>query len=327
MVMGGTKGPDWGTPVMISITRGQRELLLKEIPFPDHLLRLIRLATVERNHFRIRLTMEQLDEVLDYIEDHASETTNKKLQNQLYALCESMEQVGPRKIVDMERLQNGSAGSESEPAYSQDNATEPGPASHYVGGPKKFTADSGDPPPLPAEFHELFLNFLSHHGRIPRPEMSGVSWDQLIQLMRSDRDDDRGPIRFNRALSLQELRNAEKLHRARTFLSAVVESGGVKATVAGNLNRAFVGRMVGCMTWPDDYLEHLHEVNKVVNEQDVFPLHIVRILLEPSGLLVLRKGVFSASKKGETAPQRRSGGSALSCAIHDLVSAHEPFLP
>jgi len=63
-------------------------------------------AQVEGGFFRIRLTMDQLDELLDFIEDKASETKNKKLQEEMYDLCEHLEQFGLRKIVDMEKFRH-----------------------------------------------------------------------------------------------------------------------------------------------------------------------------------------------------------------------------
>jgi hypothetical protein len=76
--------------------------------------------------------------------------------------------------------------------------------------------------------------------------------------------------------------------------------------------------MLDRMTWPDGYLEHLHAVHKVINEQDVFPLHIIRIILDLSGLLVLKNGVFSASNKGKQLLREDRAG----VLYHALFKAH-----
>ncbi|AFM27736.1 hypothetical protein Desti_5131 [Desulfomonile tiedjei DSM 6799] len=93
----------------------QRDLLLNEIAVPEHLLRLVRLAPMRKGLFLIRLSMEQLDELLDYLEDKTGETSNKKLQKQIYDLCEAMEQVGLRRILetDMSRVEFDDPGVEN----------------------------------------------------------------------------------------------------------------------------------------------------------------------------------------------------------------------
>jgi hypothetical protein len=76
--------------------------------------------------------------------------------------------------------------------------------------------------------------------------------------------------------------------------------------------------MLDRMTWPGGYLDHLHAVNKVINEQDVFPLHIIRIILDLSGLLLITKGVFSASNKGKQLLKEDQAG----VLYHVLFKAH-----
>ena len=82
--MSGSKPSDADTPLRILLNRRQRELLLEEIVAPPRLMRPIRVAQVEAGFFHVRLTMDQLDELLDFIEDKASETKNKKLQKEMY---------------------------------------------------------------------------------------------------------------------------------------------------------------------------------------------------------------------------------------------------
>ena len=291
--------PDTEAPVDILLKRGQRDLLLTEIPVPEHMLSRIRLAPVEKGLFLIRLTMEQLDEILDCIEDKASETSNKKLPKEMYDLCESMEKVGLRRIVETEMGGAGFNESGPEDEFSEEVAPEPRSAWNGSAREKVFSADGTKHPPLPPDFDEMFVKFLQHQARIPRPQMAGLSWEQMIQIVRANWDDEHGPISFNKGLKPEYLHEVEILGRARTLLRAVFEAGGVEATVAKNLNRKFVSVMVERMSWPEGYVEQLHIMNKVLNEQDVFPLHVVRLLLGFSGLLALKKGLFAATKKGE----------------------------
>jgi hypothetical protein len=301
--------PDTEAPVDILLNMSQRDLLLKEIAVPEHLLRLIRLAPMKKGLFLIRLTMEQLDELLDCLEDKASETSNKKLRKEIYDLCEAMEQVGLRRILETEMSRVGFDDPGVEYDLSDEASPEPRSAWNGSSRERVFSPEGMNDPPLPSEFNEMFVKFLQHQARIPRADMAGLSWDQMIQIVRADWDDDYGPIRFNRALKLKDLQGVEMLGRARTFLQAVSQAGGVKATAAQNLNRKFVSLMVESLNWPEGYVDQLHIMNKVLNEQDVFPLHVVRLLLDLSGLLTLRKGVFTVSKKGERALKEDQSGT------------------
>ncbi len=283
----------------IGLSLRQRDLVLREVRAPEHLMKLVRVAPVEGVYYQIRLTMEQLEELLDCIEYRERETKSKKLQTELYDLCEFMEQFGLKKIVDMESFRHDKGAYEEAREYPEDVIGEHSPQEDPSLGVTKRLPSSADHLPPPDEFNELFLKSVEHQGRMPRSEMGGLSWDQLIKLFKSDWADGRGLMSFNKSLKLKDLQKAVTLHRARTLLGQVVQSNGVKATVAGNLNRKFVGLMVDCLSWPDDHVQNLHKMNKVINEQDVFPLHIVRIMLDLSGLLTLKKGRFSATKKGE----------------------------
>jgi len=242
--------------------------------------------------------MDQLDELLDFIENKASETKSKRLQEEMYDLCEHMEQFGLRKIVDIEKFRHRSNAFKNAKGYSEDRIVGQPQEGNSSVSEHAFVSDSNGHPRAPKEFNQMFLKLLEHQARIPRSEIGGLSWEQFTKLLKNDWDDDHGVLRFDKILKLKDLQKATILLRARTFLGEVVDSGGVKATGAGNLNRKFVDLMLNRMTWPDGYIEHLNLMNKVINEQDVFPLHIIRIILDLSGLLVLKKGVFSASKKG-----------------------------
>ncbi len=316
--MSGSKPSDLDTPLRILLDRRQRDLLLQEIVAPARLMRPIRVAQVEGGSFRIRLTMDQLDELLDFLEDKASETKNEKLQEEMYDLCEHLEQFGLRKIVDMEKFRHRSNAFKNAKGYSEDGIVGQPQKGNSSGGEEAFVSGSNGHPRAPQEFNQMFLKLLEHQGRIPRSEIGGLSWEQFTKLLKSNWDDDRGLLRFDKTLGLKDFQNAPIFCRARTLLGEVVDSGGVKATVAGNLNRKFVGLMVNRMTWPDGYIDHLKLMNKVINEQDVFPLHIIRIILDLSSLLVLRKGVFSASKKGKQLLNEDHAGALY----HVMFKAH-----
>jgi hypothetical protein len=308
-VMRGNHPPDSVAPLRIVLDQRQRDLLLKEIPAPDRLLRLIRLAKMQKGQFRVSLTLEQLDELLGCIEDKASQTADQKRQKEMYDLCDALERVALRRISDMEWLRTGAAEIEPPGEYAERSFS--GKLTAWNGAllDNMFMIDSMDRPTMRLDIHEMFLKFLQHQGRIPRPEIGGLSWEQMIQVLRCNWDDDNGPMTLCKTLKPQDLQGAKILQKARVLLAGILEAGGVKATVAGNLNRKFVGVMVERMTWPEGYVDHLHLMNKVINEEDVFPLHVVRLLLDLSGLLHMKKGLFSVTRKGEKLVKGDQAGS------------------
>lgn len=137
------------------------------------------------------------------------------------------------------------------------------------------------------------------YNRRPQEELGGLSPLQVQRLLSSDWAAPGGALSLDEGLPLETLAGARTLLNAREFLRALRDAGGTRATAAGNLNRKFVAAMVEEMTWPAGFSEGLYEYNKVVNEEDAFPLHVVRLLLDLAGLIKRRKGAFSVTRRGE----------------------------
>jgi len=140
----------------------------------------------------------------------------------------------------------------------------------------------------------------------------GVSLDVLNGYLKSlcdaDWEDPRGAIRFSADLKLNELAQAEIFHNARIFLNLLLEEGGTAATATGNLTRAFVGRVFDRLRLESRYVRSLRSVCKVINEQDVWPLHEVRLLAEYGKLVARRNKRFTVTKLGrELLADERAG--------------------
>src|ERR1017187_4717166 len=130
----------------------------------------------------------------------------------------------------------------------------------------------------------------------------------LGSLLQADWESDTGPIRFSSSLALPDLADAPFLHNTRVFLAALAAEQGTPATAAGNLNRAFVGRLLDRLTLPAPTRKSIRTVCKVVNEQDVWPLHMARVVAEPAGLLARRNKRFQLTKAGrELLPDEQAG--------------------
>jgi len=132
----------------------------------------------------------------------------------------------------------------------------------------------------------------------PQEELAGISPNQAVELMQRGFGEG-SPLQLSESLPADELEGSAFLANARTFLTALVETDGTPATAAGNLKRAFVAEMVEQLRFEEGYLDELFRVNKVVNEEDVRTLHVLRVNLEVGGLLKRRKGRFSLTRKGK----------------------------
>lgn len=124
--------------------------------------------------------------------------------------------------------------------------------------------------------------------------------EDIVRLLEdADWDQPDGAIYVREDLTLAEAEQSRLFRNARTILTALEESGGTKATQAGNLNRKFVQQMMeqldlGVESW-DDFIR---ERGKTVNEQDLVPLHVPRVLLELARLVRKYKGAFVVTKRG-----------------------------
>lgn len=148
------------------------------------------------------------------------------------------------------------------------------------------------------------------YNRTPLEALGGISPAQAQALIEEGLQAD-GRLRIAQDLSFEETAPSDFLHNARLFLERLGETGGARATPAGNLKRAFVGEMLDAMRLPADYLKEIHRMNKVVNEEDAWLLHVLRVNLEVAGLVKLRKGAFSLTRRGHAMLPPAAAGPLL----------------
>jgi hypothetical protein len=128
------------------------------------------------------------------------------------------------------------------------------------------------------------------------------------KLLVADWERPDGPLRLNGDLQLADLADADFFINVRLFLAALAEGGGAPATATGNLNRLFVGSMFDRLKLPPSFRESVREVCKVLNEQDLWPLHLVRVVAETAGLAARRNTRFRLTKAGLAAlPEDQAG--------------------
>jgi hypothetical protein len=136
----------------------------------------------------------------------------------------------------------------------------------------------------------------SAYNQRPQRELGGLSPDRAHRLLTDDWSG-RGVLRVDVALPLEALASASTLRNARLLLGALNRHGAVKATAKGNLPRALMAELIPAIAWPGNGEDVLFA--ETGNEQDAFPFHIVRLLLELAGLIKRRSGKFSLTRRGQ----------------------------
>jgi hypothetical protein len=97
-----------------------------------------------------------------------------------------------------------------------------------------------------------------------------------------------------------ELASAPLLATTRLLIERAAAGNGLKLTATGNLSRADVRALLDVLSWPDFDKASVLAVNKVLNEADVGPVEISRIVAQEAKLLRTYKGLLKATKLGET---------------------------
>lgn len=147
---------------------------------------------------------------------------------------------------------------------------------------------------------------LRRYNERPQRELGGLSPLQVARLVEGDWATT-GALRLDRSLSFDALAGSDFLHNARLFLAALGDAGTVKPTAAGNLPRTFVAELLGRLRWPAGLVDDVHRVNRVVNEEDVFPLHVLRHVLVLAGLMRRHKGFRLTTAGRELLAEARAG--------------------
>lgn len=131
----------------------------------------------------------------------------------------------------------------------------------------------------------------------PQPELGGLSPIQVSLLLAADWMDADSALRLSKELPLEQLADARLLANTRTLLALANERGGLPATQKGNLNVATVRELLEQLRFAEGR-EGLDL--RRITEEDVWSLHIPRILAGLAGLLQRRKGKFLITRKGRT---------------------------
>lgn len=123
-------------------------------------------------------------------------------------------------------------------------------------------------------------------------------------------------IRVANDLSVGEIAGSPVARNTLILLRQAIERGGLPLTATGNLSRAVVSEMCKLIEWPDYDQADAFRFNKVINEPDFLPLHVVRQLAQAATLVRAQRGKLVATPLGKSMLSDARQGSMLAILFH-----------
>ena len=128
---------------------------------------------------------------------------------------------------------------------------------------------------------------------------SGLTGRQIITLVSGKWSTRGSGIWLNHRLTVDQVQRSAMFGNGRVLIEAI-DAGDVEATDRGYLNRRSVTYLLERLDLPPGYVEGIRSVNKVINEQDVWPLHVLRAVLEAGEFITLDRRSFEVSDGGRS---------------------------
>ena len=133
---------------------------------------------------------------------------------------------------------------------------------------------------------------------IPNPSIGNLTPNQLRKLQHAIWGDPTCPVKFNKNLSLNEVNSSIFFRNTRLFLKTLLEyKNEITATAKGNLSRAFVKVIFEKLELDEKERIFIKQYNKVLNETDAGPLHVIKVVCEVGGIIKKRSKRFFVVKK------------------------------
>ena len=147
------------------------------------------------------------------------------------------------------------------------------------------------------------------------PAWTLLSLDSLRSL-RQEPSAVQTTIRIANDLGTGEIAASAVARNTLILLQQATERGGLQVTATGNLSRAVVAEMCKLVEWPDYDQAAVFQFNKVLNEPDFLPLHVVRILAQAATLIRAQRGKLVVTPLGKSMPSDERQGSLLAILFH-----------
>jgi hypothetical protein len=155
-----------------------------------------------------------------------------------------------------------------------------------------------------------------------RAWLAGVepAWTLLtfesLQALRQEPSATQTAIWIANDLRLDEIARSPIARNTLVLLREAIEHDGLSLTATGNLTRVVVAEMCKLIAWPDFDQADAFRFNKVINEPDFLPLHVVRQLAQAATLVRAARGKLVVTPFGESMLSEAQQGSLLAILFH-----------
>jgi hypothetical protein len=123
-------------------------------------------------------------------------------------------------------------------------------------------------------------------------------------------------IRIANDLSADEIAGSPVARDTLILLRHALERDGLPLTATGNLSRAVVAEMCKLIEWPGFDQADAFRFNKVINEPDFLPLHVVRTLAQAATLVRAQRGKLVTTRLGKSMRSDERQGSLPAILFH-----------
>jgi hypothetical protein len=147
------------------------------------------------------------------------------------------------------------------------------------------------------------------------PAWTLLSFDSL-RALRQEPSAVQTAIRIAIGLAADETARSAVARNTLILLRQTIEHGGLPLTATGNLSRVAVTNMRKLIEWPHYNQSEAFQFNKVINEPDFLPLHVVRLLAQAATLAGAKRGKLVATPLGKSMLSDDRQGSLLAILFH-----------
>lgn len=154
----------------------------------------------------------------------------------------------------------------------------------------------------------------------PQEDFFGLSPNQVHRLFSLRWTEPGAAIRLRSDLPEEAFAGAELLHDVRALVGLIAK-GSFRSTKIGNLPRKLVTAMLENPTfdsWKATYIGS----QSAVNEEDVYRVHLARIIADFAGLIQLRSGVWRVVKKRQ---KLLEPGRSNECFVRLMTTMYTKF--
>jgi hypothetical protein len=147
------------------------------------------------------------------------------------------------------------------------------------------------------------------------PAWTLLTFESLLAL-RHEPSAVQSAIQIANDLSVGEIAGSPVARNTLILLGQAIERVGLPLTATGNLSRATVAEVCKLIEWPDYDQADAFRLNKVINEPDFLPLHVVRQLAQAATLVRVQRGKLVATPLGKSILSDAKRGSLLAVLFH-----------